>query len=115
MWSPPRAAFTGIGAGDEEVKESGKHGFYTSLGIFSILATVHIARGMLDLLLIQRFMLAWRVWLPDRLTGDWLTGQAYYRGRFIDERIDNPDQRIQSDIDIFTAGVGPLRNNPNNT
>jgi putative ATP-binding cassette transporter len=115
MMSAAQAAFTGIGAGDEAVKESGKHGFYTSLGIFSILAIVHVARVMLDLFMMQRFMLAWRVWLTDRLTGDWLTGQAYYRGRFIDERIDNPDQRIQSDIDIFTAGVGSLPNTPNNT
>ena len=115
MMSAAQAAFTGTGAGDEAVKESGKHGFYTSLGIFSILATVHVARVMLDLFMMQRFMLAWRVWLTDRLTGDWLTGLAYYRGRFIDERIDNPDQRIQSDIDIFTAGVGPLPNTPNNT
>ena len=47
MMSAAQAAFTGIGAGDEAVKESGKHGFYTSLGIFSILATVHVARVML--------------------------------------------------------------------
>ncbi|MGV0601219.1 ABC transporter ATP-binding protein/permease, partial [Mycolicibacterium pulveris] len=54
-------------------------------------------------------------WLTDRLTGDWLDDKAYYRGRFIDETIDNPDQRIQQDIDIFTAGVGGLPNTPNNT
>ena len=35
-------------------------------------------------------MLAWRVWLTDRLTGDWLDGKAYYRARFIDDTIDNP-------------------------
>ena len=58
---------------------------------------------MLDLFLMQRFMLAWRAWLTDRLTGDWLDGKAYYRARFIDDTIDNPDQRIQTDIDIFTA------------
>ena len=65
--------------------------------------------------MMQRFMLAWRAWLTDRLTGDWLDGKAYYRARFIDDTIDNPDQRIQTDIDIFTAGVGPLPNTPNNT
>ncbi len=70
---------------------------------------------MLDLFITQRFMLAWRAWLTDELTGDWLDGKAYYRARFIDDTIDNPDQRIQSDIDIFTAGVGPLPNTPNNT
>ena len=70
---------------------------------------------MLDLYMTQRFMLTWRAWLTDRLTGDWLDGKAYYRARFIDDTIDNPDQRIQTDIDIFTAGVGPLPNTPNNT
>jgi vitamin B12/bleomycin/antimicrobial peptide transport system ATP-binding/permease protein len=43
---------------------------------------------------------------------DWLDGRAYYRGRFIDETIDNPDQRIQQDIDIFTAGIGGSANLP---
>ena len=60
-------------------------------------------------------MLAWRAWLTDRLTGDWLDGKAYYRARFIDDTIDNPDQRIQTDIDIFTASNGPLPNTPNMT
>ena len=42
---------------------------------------------------------------PD---GDWLDGKAYYRARFIVDTIDNPDQRIQYDIDIFTAkGAAP--------
>jgi putative ATP-binding cassette transporter len=79
------------------------------------LATIYVARVMLDLFLMQRFMLQWRAWLTDRLTGDWLDGKAYYRARFIDDTIDNPDQRIQYDIDIFTTGVGPTPNTPNNT
>jgi putative ATP-binding cassette transporter len=102
-------------AGDDAVKVSGKNGFFFSILVFSIMAAMHIARIMLDLFLMQRFMLAWRAWLTDRLTGDWLDGKAYYRARFIDDTIDNPDQRIQTDIDIFTAGVGPLPNTPNNT
>ncbi len=97
------------------MKNSGKDGFWFSMLVFSILATIHVARVMLDLFLMQRFMLRWRAWLTDRLTGDWLDGKAYYRARFIDDTIDNPDQRIQTDIDIFTAGVGPLPNTPNNT
>jgi len=106
----------GIGNGsDEAVKSSGAHGFWTSMLIFCVLAAIHVGRVMLDLFLMQRFMLRWRAWLTDRLTGDWLDGKAYYRSRFIDDTIDNPDQRIQFDIDIFTAGVGPLPNTPNNT
>ena len=86
-----------------------------SMWVFSALAFLHVARIMFDLFVTQRFMLAWRAWLTDRLTGDWLDGKAYYRGRFIDDTIDNPDQRIQYDIDIFTAGVGGLPNTPGNT
>ena len=60
-------------------------------------------------------MLAWRAWLTDRLTGDWLDGRAYYRNRFIDSTIDNPDQRIQYDIDVFTAVSGAQPNTPHQT
>ncbi len=107
-----QAVAAGIATGDEAVKESGAGGFWMSLGIFSILAAIFIARLLLDLYLWQRFCLAWRAWLTDRLTGDWLDGKAYYRARFISDKIDNPDQRIQFDIDIFTANKGPLPNVP---
>ena len=69
-------------------------------------------RSVLDVYLMQRFIIRWRVWLTHRLTGDWLAGDAYYRGRFVDDPVDNPDQRIQQDIDIFTTGTGPETNTP---
>ena len=103
-----------MAAGNDAVKQSGRHGFWVSIGVFSILAALYVARLMLDMYLTQRFIIAWRVWLTDHLTGDWLDGQAYYRGRFIDDTIDNPDQRIQQDIDTFTAGSGDVTNKPSN-
>jgi len=115
MMTSFQSVAAGLGTGDDAVRNSGKDGFWYSIAVFAILATFHVARVMLDLFLMQRFMLRWRAWLTDRLTGDWLDGKAYYRARFIDDTIDNPDQRIQTDIDIFTAGVGPLPNTPNNT
>jgi putative ATP-binding cassette transporter len=99
-------------SGDEATKASGRQGFWFALIILAILATAHIVRILLDLYLMQRFILRWRVWLTHRLTGDWLDGDAYYRGRFIESPIDNPDQRIQQDIDIFTTGTGPETNTP---
>jgi len=106
---------SGVGAGDDAVRESGRDGFWLSMGVFSVLAVINVALIMLNLFVTQRFMLRWRTWLTDQLTGDWLDGKAFYRTRFIDDTIDNPDQRIQADIDIFTAGVGALPNTPNNT
>ena len=113
LMSAAQTAFEGMGGGNDAVKQSGVDGFWWALIHFGILATVHVARVMLDLFMMQRFTLAWRAWLTDRLTGDWLDRKAYYRTRFIDDSIDNPDQRIQSDIDIFTNGIGPLPSNPN--
>ncbi|TFV57389.1 ABC transporter ATP-binding protein/permease [Mycobacterium sp. PS03-16] len=103
----------GLGSDDEAVRQSGGDGFWLSMLVFTILAAINIALVMLDLYLAQRFMLRWRVWLTDRLTGNWLEGKAFYRSRFIDATIDNPDQRIQADIDIFTAGVNSQPNRPN--
>ncbi|WP_433436215.1 ABC transporter ATP-binding protein/permease [Nonomuraea sp. CA-141351] len=114
MLSSLQVAVQGIAVNDSQVKGSGERGFWMSLCVFCILAAIHIARLLLDLFLLQRFALAWRVWLTDRLTGDWLDGKAHYRLRFIDDAIDNPDQRIQSDIDLVTAGNGPLPNLPSN-
>jgi putative ATP-binding cassette transporter len=74
------------------------------------LAVTDIVRNLLDVYLMQRFIIRWRVWLTRRLTRDWLDRDAYYRGRFVDEPIDNPDQRIQQDVDIFTTG--PETNTP---
>ena len=115
MMTALQAVAGGLATGNDAVRTSGRDGFYMSIIVFSVLAFMHVARIMLDLFITQRFMLAWRAWLTDRLTGDWLDGKAYYRGRFVDDTIDNPDQRIQYDIDIFTAGVGGLPNTPGNT
>lgn len=114
MYTALQKAFQGAAAGDEVVKRSGVQGFWMSIGVFSIMAVIHVVRVMADIYLTQRFIIAWRVWLTDHLTKDWLDGRAYYRDLFIDETIDNPDQRIQQDIDIFTAGVGGTPNAPSN-
>ena len=114
LYTALQTAFEGIATGDDKVKNSGIHGFWMALAIFCLLAALFIARVVLDIYLTQRFIIAWRVWLTGRLSDDWLDGRAYYRDLFIDNTIDNPDQRIQQDVDIFTAGVGGTPNIPSN-
>jgi vitamin B12/bleomycin/antimicrobial peptide transport system ATP-binding/permease protein len=114
MYTALQKAFQGIAADDPAVKRSGVHGFWMSIEIFSVMAVMHVARVMADIYLTQRFIVAWRVWLTGHLTDDWLDGKAYYRDLFIDNTIDNPDQRIQQDVDIFTAGAGGTPNAPSN-
>jgi vitamin B12/bleomycin/antimicrobial peptide transport system ATP-binding/permease protein len=112
VYSSLQVAFEGTGAGHTAARNSGIHGFWMAIATFCVIATVNVFRFVLDVYLTQQFIIRWRVWLTHRLTGDWLRGAAFYRGRFIDHTIDNPDQRIQQDIDIFTAGAGRSPNQP---
>lgn len=82
--------------------------FWHFLGIFAVLATVHVVRSLADSYVGQAFDIHWRVWLNDRLTRDWLGAGAYYRGHFLAEPVDNPDQRIEQDIAQFVTGSRTL-------
>ena len=82
--------------------------FWRFMGIFSVLACVHVVRALADSYAGQAFDIHWRVWLNDRLTRDWLGASAYYRGHFVNEPVDNPDQRIEQDIAAFVTGSRTL-------
>jgi vitamin B12/bleomycin/antimicrobial peptide transport system ATP-binding/permease protein len=114
LYTALQKAFQGTASGNNVVRNSGIHGFWMSLAIFCLLAALWVLRFAVDVYLTQRFIIAWRMWLTAHLTDDWLEGRAYYRDLFIDNTIDNPDQRIQQDIDIFTANAGGTPNTPSN-
>jgi putative ATP-binding cassette transporter len=107
-----QVAFQGAAGGREDLKDSGIDGFWLSIRIFVVLAVLHVARYMLDLYLLQRFIMRWRIWLSRRFIDDWLGDYAHFRSQFSRQPIDNPDQRIQQDIDIFTTGMGGETNIP---
>jgi putative ATP-binding cassette transporter len=98
----------------ESSRTTGIHGFWATMGVFAVLATCYVVRLLADLYVTQRFIMRWRIWLSRRFIDDWLGDFAYFRSQFSRQPIDNPDQRIQQDIDIFTAGVGGQPNNPAN-
>lgn len=108
LFSALQVAFQGAAAGNDVVHRSGVNGFWSAILVFAVLATIYVTRQMIDIYLMQRFIIRWRVWLTDRLTADWLGDRAYYRGRFVDDSVDNPDQRIQLDIDTFTGSTGDV-------
>ncbi|QEI05439.1 ABC transporter ATP-binding protein/permease [Pigmentiphaga aceris] len=82
--------------------------FWFLLGVFSVLATIHVALALLTYYIGQAFEIRWRSWLNDWLTQDWLAGDAYYRTQFLDVVVDNPDQRIERDIAAFVNGSRTL-------
>jgi putative ATP-binding cassette transporter len=107
-----QVALGGVASGRSEVTDSGVHGFWVTIGVFLILAVVHVILTLSDIYVTQRFIMRWRIWLSHRVIDDWLGDFAYYRRQFLRQAGDNPDQRIQQDIDIFTTGVGGQPNNP---
>lgn len=76
--------------------------FWASIWVFCTLATIHVVRVLTGYLVQQYLVVSWREFLNEQLLTRWLNNQAYYRTHFAKDSIDNPDQRIQQDIDAFT-------------
>ncbi len=79
--------------------------FWRMLALFGILATVHVARALINFYLQQSFQIRWRTWLTHVLIACWLSRQAYYRSQFVPSNADNPDQRIQQDVESFVGST----------
>ena len=77
--------------------------FWFMLLVFTTLATIHVGRALLNLYFQQAFVIRWRVWLTHTLVERWLDQQAYYRSQFVAGSADNPDQRIQQDVESFVG------------
>lgn len=77
--------------------------FWFFLGLFAILAAIHVGTTLLNVYIGQAFDIHWRTWLNTKLTENWMKDQSYYREQFIDESMDNPDQRIERDIESFVT------------
>lgn len=77
------------------------HDFWTSIVVFAVLAGLYVAGSLASYLVAQRFTIDWRTWMTDHMIADWLKGHAYHRGQFVQEPVDNPDQRIQEDVQQF--------------
>ncbi len=112
LFTALQIAFQGGTSDDGAARSSGIAGFWATMVVFAVLAGCYIVRLLLDLYVTQRFMMRWRIWLSQRLIDGWLGDLAYYRAQFSGRPIDNPDQRIQQDVDVFTTGVGGDTNNP---
>lgn len=77
--------------------------FYRFIRIFGAIAVVNIIQVILAYFIGQLLVIRWRVWLNDRTVTDWLREKSYYVSNFLPDSVDNPDQRIQEDIDSFTS------------
>jgi putative ATP-binding cassette transporter len=74
--------------------------FKYQLGKFSVLAFAYIVIAVYYLYLRQMLMIRWRRWLTETLLQRWLG--VYYLLQLKDYGTDNPEQRIEQDINLYT-------------
>ena len=81
--------------------------FWHQLGVFCLLAACYILVAVYRFYLTQLLELRWRAWMTRDYLRRWLNHNAFYQlelARAVDaSRTDNPDQRIQEDVQQFTA------------
>ena len=82
--------------------------FWEQLGRFTYLAFAYIIIAVYKFYLTQLLEMRWRAWMTTHYLARWLSGKAFYRmelARFsaVNGAPDNPDQRIQEDLNLFTA------------
>ena len=86
--------------------------FWAQLGRFSYLAFAFIVIAVYKFYLTQLLEMRWRAWMTGHYLTRWLAGHAFYKlelNRFSaqaqgdTQNPDNPDQRIQEDINQFTG------------
>lgn len=75
--------------------------WYQLVWIFVPLATIWVVIGMFDTFVDASLHIRWRTWLTRSLYSRWLDAGTHYRIPFTDEPADNPDQRIQNDVNLF--------------
>lgn len=75
--------------------------WYQVVWIFIPLAVLNVAIGMIDIFVDSSLHIRWRTWLTRSFFERWLDRGTHYRIPFTDESADNPDQRIQSDVNLF--------------
>ena len=77
--------------------------FLQLLGFFTVLAVSYILFVVFALYFAQMLQIRWRPWLTEQYTRDWLTGRAYYLLQLAPSHAENPEQRIQDDINIVAS------------
>jgi vitamin B12/bleomycin/antimicrobial peptide transport system ATP-binding/permease protein len=77
--------------------------FWWQFAIFGMIAAALIVVAVYSFYLRAILHIRWRRWLTGRFLRDWLDDRAYYRMQLSQQTTDNPDQRIQEDLDNFAT------------
>ncbi|MGC7590689.1 ABC transporter ATP-binding protein/permease [Bisgaard Taxon 46] len=85
------------------LQEMNVDAFWLQMAVFAVIATVSVSNALLSYYLGKRFVIHWRTWLNEKMLTKWTNNQAYYKTQYLGQHLDNPDQRIQQDINAFVS------------
>ena len=72
---------------------------------FSVIVALYIVAAVYRRYFTLMLQMRWRVWMTHRFVERWLSQHVYYRLEVLDQRTDNPDQRISEDLRLFTSNT----------
>ena len=75
--------------------------FWEQMILFCFIAGFSVAAALISYYLNQRFSINWIEWLNTELLEKWMDKRAYYKSQYMGNNLDNPDQRIQQDIQSY--------------
>lgn len=88
--------------------------FWREIRVFCVLAFFNIALQVLKFYVTQLLQLRWRAWITRHYLTRWMADRTFYElelARYAKKdgaTPDNPDQRIQEDMQLFTAATMTL-------
>ncbi|HKP27211.1 MAG TPA: ABC transporter ATP-binding protein/permease [Dongiaceae bacterium] len=76
--------------------------FLYLMGKFTVLAVFWVLTNVYYVYLRQVLQLRWRKWITKHLIARWLGNRTYYRLQLEAYGTENPEQRIEADVNVFT-------------
>ena len=83
------------------LQEFNQNVFWEQMILFCFIAGFSVAAALISYYLNQRFSINWIEWLNTELLEKWMDRRAYYKSQYMGNNLDNPDQRIQQDIQSY--------------
>src|SRR4051812_14291972 len=84
------------------IQEKNAAAFWTLLlTVFCFWAAIFVASAIYQYVLQSYLRIRWRRWMTERYIARWLENENHYRMQLFGSGTDNPDQRIQEDVDQF--------------
>lgn len=83
------------------LQEFNEHVFWQQMGLFCVIAASSVSAALVSYYLEQRFVINWIEWLNEQLVDKWMAHRTYYKTQYLSENLDNPDQRIQQDVQSY--------------